>query len=55
MALPIAPTPELDERDSERFVTNVETDSGKPSHPIPTPRLKEIEARIRSNDKLWTR
>ena len=41
MALPIAPTPVLNEEDSIRFMKLVEEGLKNPTGPVPTPKLEE--------------
>ena len=43
MSLPIAPTPKLNIKETEKFIERVAEDLKKPAYLIPTPRLKEVE------------
>jgi hypothetical protein len=46
MALPIAPTPKLNNKETKRFMKEVEEGLKKPARLIPTPKLKEAEELI---------
>ena len=46
MALPIAPTPHLNVRESKRFTRLIEKGLKEPSYPIPTPRLERARKMI---------
>jgi len=48
VALPIAPTPKLNRKDSEAFLKRVEKDLKKKIGLIPTLRLKKAEKAIRN-------
>ena len=58
MALPIAPTPTLNTKESKRFMRLIEKGLKEPSYPIPAPRLerarKMILERMRDGTKKDT-
>lgn len=42
MATPIRPTPVLSKREAVQFLKKVESNLGKPSHPVATPKLDQV-------------
>ncbi len=45
MALPIEPTPCLDEKASRNFLARIEADLKVPTYSIPTPKIEEARKR----------
>ena len=52
MARPIAPTPKLDQKATERFLARVERDLKRPAYPIPTPRLAGVVEKIMEDQRM---
>ena len=46
MALPIAPTPTLNRKESKRFMRLIEEGLKEPSYPIPTPKLEQARKMV---------
>lgn len=51
MALPIKPTPKLNIKESEKFLSKVAKDLKKPAHFISTPKLASAKEKIISHAK----
>ena len=49
MARPIAPTPKLSKKATEKFLTKVRRDLAKPVGPVPTPKLAEAIEKIKAD------
>jgi len=46
MALPIAPTPHLNAKESKRFLRLIEEGLKVPAYPIPTPKLEKARKMV---------
>jgi len=46
MALPIAPTPHLNRKESKRFLRLIEEGLKEPAYPIPTPKLEKARQMV---------
>jgi hypothetical protein len=49
MALPIEPTPVLNDKEAAAFIKRVQRDENRRANYVPTPKLKEAIALIRIN------